>query len=347
MLLQEIQYALPDELIAQRPAEPRDASRLLILDRATGRIEHGTFRDLRGFVRPGDCLALNDTRVIPARFFCRRATGGKIEALFLHETDGLWQVLLKPAAKLKVGEQLACQGSDCQLMLVERGERGEWSVRPEPAVSVLDLLNHIGQTPLPPYIHRPEKPDSADEQRYQTVYARQAGAVAAPTAGLHFTPELLAELRNDGIDTAPLTLHVGVGTFAPISVADLAQHRMHAEYYEISAETIAQLNRTRSSGGRITAIGTTSVRVLESLGVTLGEADAAVVTGSGWTDIFIYPPYTYRNVDRLLTNFHLPGSTLLALVMAFAGIEPIRAAYAAAIEERYHFYSYGDAMLIL
>ncbi len=347
MQLKELQFDLPSELIAQRPAEPRDASRLLVLERATGRIEHRTFRDIRQYLRPGDCLTLNDTRVIPARFFCRRATGGKIEALYLHQVGDLWRVLLRPASRLKVGERLACASEDCEFVLCERGERGEWDVRPEPLVGPLELLARIGQTPLPPYIHRPDKPDADDEQRYQTVYACRAGAAAAPTAGLHFTPELLEELRGAGINTAMLTLHVGLGTFAPISVDDLTQHDMHAEYYEIEEQTIARLSATRAAGGRIVAVGTTSVRVLESLDSELGGGCVTETSRSGWTDLFIYPPYRCHNVDSLLTNFHLPGATLLALVMAFAGIELIRAAYAAAIAERYRFYSYGDAMLIL
>ncbi len=347
MQLKELQFELPSELIAQRPAEPRDASRLLVLERSTGRVEHRAFRDFREYMRPGDCLVLNDTRVIPARFFCRRVSGGRIEGLYLHETGGLWRVLLRPASRLKVGERLACLNGDCELVLRERRERGEWDVRPEPAIEPLKLLRRIGQTPLPPYIHRPDKPDAEDARRYQTVYARRVGAVAAPTAGLHFTPELFERLREAGITMLNLTLHVGVGTFAPISIEDLAQHDMHAEYYEIDARTIAKLDKTRAAGGRIVAVGTTSVRVLESLESELGSGDVPETSRSGWTNIFIYPPYRFRNVDLLLTNFHLPGSTLLALIMAFAGIEEARAAYAAAIERRYRFYSYGDAMLLV
>jgi S-adenosylmethionine:tRNA ribosyltransferase-isomerase len=345
--LKELQFELPSELIAQRPAQPRDASRLLVLERATGKIEHRAFRDIRRYLRAGDCLVLNDTRVIPARFFCQRATGGKIEGLYLHQAGDVWRVLLKPASRLRVGERLACVSADCELVLCKRCERGEWDVRPAPVVEPLELLRRIGQTPLPPYIHRPHKPDANDEQRYQTVYARRAGAAAAPTAGLHFTTELLEELRTAGVNTAMLTLHVGLGTFAPISVDDLTHHMMHAEYYRIDERSIARLNATRVVGGRIVAVGTTSVRVLESLESELGSVGMVERLRSGWTELFIYPPYRYRNVDRLLTNFHLPGSTLLALVMAFAGIEQVRQAYAAAIAERYRFYSYGDAMLIL
>lgn len=347
MLLRELHFELPDQLIAQRPAEPRDASRLLVLERASRRIQHQTFRDIHRYLQPGDCLVLNDTRVIPARFFCRRATGGKVEGLYLHQVGELWRVLLKPASRLRVGERLTCANGDGAFVLCERGERGEWDVRPEPSAEPLELLQRIGQTPLPPYIHRPDKPDAHDEQRYQTVYARRAGAAAAPTAGLHFTPRLLEALRAAGINTALLTLHVGLGTFAPISVDDLTQHHMHAEYFEIDGATIAKLDATRKAGKRIVAVGTTSVRVLESLEFELGRGNVPRTSRSGWTEIFIYPPYRYHNVDLLLTNFHLPGSTLLALVMAFAGIEQVRAAYAAAVAEQYRFYSYGDAMLIL
>lgn len=347
MRLGELHYDLPTELIAQRPAEPRDASRLLVLDRATGRIEHRGFRDIGEYLRPDDVLVLNDTRVIPARFFCRRATGGKVEALFTHKSDDQWHVLLNPAARLRSGERLTCQHSEHELVLCRRQDRGEWTVRPDPPIEPLQLLRRIGQTPLPPYIHRDPKPDAQDAQRYQTVYARKAGAIAAPTAGLHFTPELLRALHSAGVKVVNVTLHVGVGTFAPITVEELAQHHMHAEYYETDAQAIATLHATRTAGGHIVAIGTTSVRVLESLSSVLGEVGEPQAADSGWTDLFIYPSYRFRNVDRLLTNFHQPYSSLLALVMAFAGIQQTRGAYAAAIKQRYRLFSYGDAMLIV
>jgi len=346
--LSELQFELPEAMIAQRPAESRDASRLLVLNLAEGEIAHRSFPDIRDYIEPDDCLVLNDTRVTPARFFCRRATGGKIECLYLHENDGDWRVLLRPSTRLKIGERLSCPGTEHELLIQTRRERGEWEVRPTPAIEPLQLLQRIGQTPLPPYIRRDDKPDALDEQRYQTVYARSFGAAAAPTAGLHFTQELLEEINAKGVRTVKLTLHVGIGTFAPIGVDDLALHDMHAEYYEIDAQTIAALNATRKAGGKIVAVGTTSVRVLESLGDRLGAGGEDLARDrSGWTDIFIYPPYQFRNVDCLLTNFHLPGSTLLALVMAFAGVEQTRTAYAAAIDKQYRFYSYGDAMLIV
>ncbi len=337
----DLHYDLPPELIAQQPVEPRDTSRLLVLHRHTGRIEHRRFRDIVEYLRAGDCLVLNDTSVVPARFFCRRTTGGRIEALFLHAEDAGWHVLLKPAARLAAGERLRPEGGEVELRLVRRLERGEWLVRPEPPVAPLDLLRRIGQTPLPPYIRRDAGPLPADSGRYQTVYAARPGAVAAPTAGLHFTPELLARLEAAGIRRATVTLHVGPGTFQPIDVDDLSEHPMHAEWYEAPQTAIQAIAAARRGGGRIVAVGTTSARVLESL------PEEPAGPQSGWTRLFIYPPYRFRRVDALVTNFHLPGSTLLALVMALAGREQILAAYGAAIRERYRFYSYGDAMLIL
>lgn len=344
--LSELHFELPGELIAQRPAEPRDASRLLVLHRASGKLEHRAFRDIIDYLEPGDCLTLNDTRVVPARFFCRKQTGGRIEALYLHQADDSWQVLLKPAARLKPRQRLNCGEGESELVLLERLERGQWLVRPEPETDAFGFLKRVGQTPLPPYICRDPKPDLGDKRRYQTVYARQPGAVAAPTAGLHFTTEVLERIREAGVRVAHVTLHVGIGTFAPITVEDISRHQMHAEYYEIGAATLETLSQTRAAGSRIVAVGTTSARVLESL-PALGEGLSESGDRSGWTDIFIYPPYRFKNVDLLLTNFHLPGSSLIALVMAMAGKELVRTSYAAAIERSYRFYSYGDAMLIL
>lgn len=342
----ELHYELPPERIAQHPIEPRDAARLLVLDRTTGRVEHRVFRDLPEYLSAGDALVLNDTRVIPARFFARRATGGRVEVLFLHETADGWRVLLRPAARLRIGQTLACEGDATRLELVGAAERGQWFIRPQPPVHVLDLLTRIGQTPLPPYIRR-TAPEPGDADRYQTVYAREPGAVAAPTAGMHFTAELLAALDRAGVRRVDVTLHVGAGTFTPIEADDLADHRMHAEWFEVSGTAISVLAEARRTGGRIVAVGTTAARVLESLPESSLHEAGRVTRTSGWTDIFIYPPYRFRHVDRLVTNFHLPGSTLLAMVMAFASPELIRQAYEAAITERYRFYSYGDAMLIL
>lgn len=346
MRLAELQYELPPELIAQRPAEPRDAARLLALHRSSGRIEHRVFRDIGEYLQPGDCLVLNNTRVIPARFFCRRQTGGKVEALFVRVDGDCWRVLLKPSARLKAGEHLTCQNAATRFALMAYHGRGEWAVRPAPPVPAVEFLERCGQTPLPPYIRsttggRQGAPDAADRERYQTVYASQPGAVAAPTAGLHFTPELLDELTRRGVRRTEVTLHVGPGTFTPIEVDDLSQHRMHAEWFQVSATALRIMREARAQGGAIVAIGTTSVRVLESLD-HLDGGDIA-----GWTDKFIYPSYCFRHVDRLLTNFHLPGSTLLALVMAFGGVETVRAAYREAVSSRYRFYSYGDTMLVV
>lgn len=382
----ELLFDLPDDLIAQRPAAPRDASRLMVIDRGNSSITHHTFRDLPGFLRPGDCLVLNDTRVVPARFFLRRASGGRVEALFVHEstagdaaTPPRWRVQLKPSARLRVGEQLQCE-TEAQIAfeILERHERGAWTIAPAQMADTWDLLNRIGETPLPPYIAldstgRDGHPDATDLDRYQTVYARDPGAVAAPTAGLHFTPQLLDEIRRAGISIAYVTLHVGPGTFTPIDADDLREHRMHAEQFSITRQTIELINATRQRDDRVIAVGTTSARVLETVtreGTndrdefdTLdqnrdrdeglagngenSEQNKQHATATGWTDIFIYPPYSFHGIDAMLTNFHLPGSTLVALVMALGGVDLIRRAYEEAVAQRYRFYSYGDAMFIV
>lgn len=342
----ELDYELPPELIAQHPCEPRDASRLLVLHRCDGRIEHRRFRDLPEYLRAGDVLVLNDTRVVPARLRARRATGGRVEVLFLRAEDGDWRVLLRAGGRLAVGESLRVETGDGAaagpaLELVERLERGEWRVRPTQSEPAAEVLARFGETPLPPYIERGGAAGVDDRERYQTVYAAAPGAVAAPTAGLHFTPGLLETLGAKGVRRAAVTLHVGAGTFQPIEADDLRQHVMHAEWYEVSEAAASAVSAARAAGARVVATGTTSLRVLESFG------RGSVAAHSGWTRLFIYPPYTFRQVDALITNFHLPCSTLLALVMAFAGVETTRRAYAEAIRERYRFYSYGDAMLIL
>lgn len=357
MLRSELHYDLPPERIAQQPVEPRDAARLLVLHRDTGRIEHRVFRDIVEYLSPGDLLVVNDTRVLPARFFGRRASGGRIECLFLRaEPDG-WRVLLRPATRLRVGEYLQIERSDVKLELLARAESGEWRVATRPPVDPLALLDTVGEAPLPPYIRRAGGATPFDRERYQTVYARTPGAVAAPTAGLHFTPALLDQLAARGIEQASVTLHVGVGTFAPIKCDDLRDHAMHAEWYEISADAAARWNACRDRRGRVVAVGTTAARVLEAVAAetaALNESQAPraapfprLAARSGWTRIFIYPPYRFRGLDALVTNFHLPESTLLALVMALAGREAILAAYREAVGQGYRFYSYGDAMLIL
>ncbi|MCG3125250.1 MAG: S-adenosylmethionine:tRNA ribosyltransferase-isomerase [Phycisphaerae bacterium] len=341
MQLSELQFSLPQQLIAQQPCEPRDAARLLVAHRASGTIEHRQFRDIGKYLDTGDCLVLNNTRVLPARFFCRRKTGGRVEALFVRAEPGFWHVLLKPSARLTLDELIHVEGTDTVLELAERMDRGEWRVRPEPACEPLALLNRVGRTPLPPYIDRVAGPSASDAERYQTVYAAQPGAVAAPTAGLHFTPALLDALGQRGVRRAEITLHVGPGTFLPIETESLRDHIMHHEWFHVPEQAAETLRDCRAAGGRIVAVGSTSARTLESFD------DQSIHACGGATNLFIYPPYRFRHVDRLLTNFHLPGSTLLALVMAMAGIELTRAAYRAAIEQRYRFYSFGDAMLIL
>lgn len=341
-----IDYDLPPSLIAQEPASPRDASRLMVVDRASGRIEHAIFRDLPALLARGDTLVLNDTRVISARLFGRRAlTGGKWEGLFLAERgDGAWEMLCQTGGRPSQGEEIVIQPGELSLVLEERGERGRWFVRPRvrggAAADALALLERFGHVPLPPYIHDGlDRP--TDRERYQTVYARLPGAVAAPTAGLHFTPEVFRTLETRGIRRTFVTLHVGVGTFEPIQTEDPRAHRMHAEWGELSEQSAKALSNCRSTGGRFVAVGTTAVRVLET-----ASRDGKVKPWRGTTDLFIHAPYAFRAVDALVTNFHLPRSTLLLLVGAFVGTELLREAYQKAVEQRYRFYSYGDAMLI-
>ena len=346
----DLHYDLPAELIAQHAIEPRDAARLLVLDRATGQLAHRVFREIGDYLRPGDALVLNDTRVLPARFFCRRQTGRRLDALFVHgDADG-WRVLLRGVRRVRVGQHVLVENADVTLEFRRYYGRGEWLLRPHPPTPPRVLLEQVGLPPLPPYIRRPPGrlglPEPADAARYQTVYAAQPGAVAAPTAGLHFTPELLQSIAQSGVQLVRVTLHVGPGTFRPVEVDDLADHPMHPEWYEVRGAELVRLRDVRAAGGRIIAVGTTSVRVLESLPAGALE-HAEPCDASGWTRLLIYPPYAFRHVDRLITNFHLPETTLLALVMAFASPEQIRSAYQAAIAERYRLFSYGDAMLIL
>jgi S-adenosylmethionine:tRNA ribosyltransferase-isomerase len=347
----DFNYDLPEELIAQRPLSDRAASRLMLLDRATGARSHHVFADLPALLAPTDALVLNDTRVVPARFWLRRPTGGKIEGLFLREiSPGRWEVMLKRADRCKSGERLAFVGGESTHAVIESplGE-GVWRFAVEPAVGPVELLGRIGRTPLPPYIHRDKTQPDLDQEQYQTVYAAHAGAVAAPTAGLHFTPDILAAIRARGIEELFVTLHVGLGTFQPVKADEVAQHQMHEEWYEIAAESAAGVNAARAAGRRIVAVGTTSVRVLE----TAADESGRVSPGGGWTKIFLYPPARFKAVGALVTNFHLPCSTLLMLVAAFCapgstdGIAMLRDAYAEAIALKYRFYSYGDAMLII
>jgi len=346
MNLEELQYDLPAERIAQTPAEVRDQSRLMVLDRTAGTMTHHRFRDLPTFLRSGDVLVLNETRVIRAKFSVTRASGGRIEGLFLSEPDpGTWAVMLKPSRRLRVGEILDTGHKSHRLVLTESLGGGRWRLRPDPPHSAAHLLEQIGTTPLPPYIKRApaDTREAEDRKRYQTVYATNPGSVAAPTAGMHFTRELLHVIEQAGITIARLTLQVGLGTFQPVTAKRLEDHPMHREAYELPAEATATINDARQAGGRIVAIGTTSVRVLETCADDQGNLGPA----GGSTDLLIAPPYKFRAVDALVTNFHLPGSTLLALVYAFAGREKILDAYEEAIRNDYRFYSYGDAMLIV
>jgi S-adenosylmethionine:tRNA ribosyltransferase-isomerase len=348
--LAEYDYDLPEHLIARHPAAHREDARLMVLDRAAGTIEHRGVRDLPKLLRAGDCLVLNDTRVVKARLIGRRReTGGRWEGLFLETTgDGNWRMIGQTRGKLRPGEQLVVspahdsQSTDALVLeLIDRDAEGIWTLRPIHECEPMAALERFGTVPLPPYMDR-ELAEADDFERYQTTYARHPGSVAAPTAGLHFTPELLAACASGGIEQAFVTLHVGIGTFRPIVALRLADHKMHSEWCEVPAETAKRLTRVRERNGRIVAVGTTSTRTLETA-ARAGESGA----WRGSTDLFIRPPFRFGAVDVLLTNFHLPRSTLLVLVSTFAGRDLIRKAYAEAIRERYRFYSYGDAMLIV
>jgi S-adenosylmethionine:tRNA ribosyltransferase-isomerase len=332
-------YDLPEELIAQSPLAERSASRLLVLEGSTGALSDRSIRDLPELVRPGDLLVFNNTRVLPARLLGNRArTGGKWEGLYLQTLpDGAWELLCQTRGRLEVGETIAV--GELRLTLVGRRD-GHWLARPESPGTALELLERYGQIPLPPYI-RKGRAEAADRDRYQTVYAQPAGSVAAPTAGLHFTPELLARLDERGIRRAFVTLHVGIGTFQPIKSDTIDDHQMHHEWGELPMTTVEEIERCRTSGGRVVAVGTTTVRVLETV-AALGP----LAPWRGETNLFIRPPYSFRVVDALVTNFHLPRSTLLLLVGAFVGFDALLQAYRYAIENEYRFFSYGDAMLI-
>jgi S-adenosylmethionine:tRNA ribosyltransferase-isomerase len=338
-----LDYTLPPYLIAQEPAAERDQARLLVVRRAGASVEHHVFHELPELLAPGDLLILNDTRVLPARLLGRRArTGGKWEGLFLRSLpDGSWELLCQTRGRLLVGETILVEPGPFSLCLLDQLPEGHWLAQPSAAGSPSELLARYGQMPLPPYI-RKGRATPADRERYQTVYARQAGAVAAPTAGLHFTPSLFERLEQRGIAKAFVTLHVGLGTFQPIQAEDVTQHRMHHEEGVLPAATAEAIAACWTRGGRVVAVGTTSVRVLET-----AAALGPLGFWAGETDLFIYPPYPFRAIDALVTNFHLPRSTLLLLVGAFGGVELMRQAYQIALEESYRFYSYGDAMLIL
>ncbi len=346
-------YHLPESLIAQHPLARRDRSRLMVLRRDGGQLEHRHFADLTEILSKEDLLVVNDTRVVPARFTCRRATGGRIEGLFLRETGpGQWETMLRGASKCKTGEELRVDAdASISVKLAGRLGGGHWEVRVDPPEQAETLLGRMGHVPLPPYIRGgKEDPGGADRDRYQTVYADKPGAVAAPTAGLHFTPALMQALQEKGIERTSVTLHVGPGTFAPVKADRIDAHRMHSEWYELSAGAAERIQAVRQGSERVVAVGTTSVRVLESVA---RRSDGPLAACSGETDIFLYPPAQFQATDALITNFHLPRSTLLMLVAAFcdpggtAGVEMILDAYRQAVARKYRFYSYGDAMLIL
>lgn len=333
-------YHLPEELIAQTPLQQRDASRLLVMDRQTGAVSHRHFFDILDYLNPGDCLVMNDSRVLPARLLGNRPTGGAAELLLLKDLgDKKWECLAKPGRKLQEGQQVVFGEGKLTATILEVKPDGNRVVEFHYDGIFLEVLEQLGKMPLPPYI----KAELQDQERYQTVYSREVGSAAAPTAGLHFTEELLEKIRQKGVKTAFVTLHVGLGTFRPVKAEEITQHHMHAELCMISAETAQILNETKRSGGRVICVGTTSCRTLESL----AEPDGSFAEKSAWTEIFIYPGYTFRAMDGLITNFHLPESTLVMLVSAFAGREHVLEAYRQAVEEKYRFFSFGDAMCIL
>lgn len=333
-------FDLPEELIAQTPLQKRDASRLLHLDKVTGEIEHRHFYELPEYLHAGDCLVLNDTRVLPARLLGCRSSGGSVELVLLRDLgEGRWECLSRPGRKTKPGTELQFGDGELTATVEAVAEGGNRIVQFHYDGIFLEVLEHLGKMPLPPYI----KEELQDAERYQTVYSRELGSAAAPTAGLHFTPELLKEIEMKGVKICYVTLHVGLGTFRPVKEDEIEDHEMHSEFCIVSPETAETINAVRKSGGRVIAVGTTSCRTLESF----TDDDGTLKAGSRWTDIFIYPGYRFKCIDALITNFHLPESTLIMLVSALAGRENILNAYETAVKERYRFFSFGDAMLIL
>ena len=332
-------YDLPEELIAQTPLEKRDTSRLLAMDRQTGALAHRHFYDIIDYLNPGDCLVMNDSRVLPARLLGHRPTGGAVEVLLLRDLGGgKWECLTKPGKKTQPGQEIIFGDGQLTATVDSVQEDGNRVVQFHYEGIFLEILEQLGKMPLPPYI----KAELADQERYQTVYSREVGSAAAPTAGLHFTKELLEKIEKKGIRLAYVTLHVGLGTFRPVKAEEISQHHMHAELCMISQETADILNQTNAAGGRIVCVGTTSCRTLESL----VNEDGSFEPRSKWTEIFIYPGYQFKAMDALITNFHLPESTLVMLVSAFAGREHVLNAYNEAVKERYRFFSFGDAMYI-
>ena len=340
MQLEDFNYELPEELIAQTPLEKRDSSRLLILDKNTGVVEHKNFPNILDYMSEGDTLVLNDTKVLPARLIgVKEDTGAVIEVLLLKDVQGdVWECLTKPAKRVHVGTVICFGNGELKAKCIHEGEDGLRKYELIYDGILLEILEHLGAMPLPPYIHEKLK----DQSRYQTVYAKNIGSAAAPTAGLHFTQELLSKVKEKGINIVYVTLHVGLGTFRPVQVENILEHKMHTEYYEMDEETANTLRKTKEIGNKIIAVGTTSVRTLETIMTKYGEFKAC----SGTTDIFIYPGYEFKAVDQLITNFHLPKSTLIMLVSALAGRENVLNAYQEAVKEKYRFFSFGDSMMI-
>ncbi|MDO4455008.1 MAG: tRNA preQ1(34) S-adenosylmethionine ribosyltransferase-isomerase QueA [Eubacteriales bacterium] len=340
MKTSDFYFELPQELIAQDPLEDRSSSRLMVLDRKTGTIEHHIFKDIIQYLTPGDCLVVNDTKVIPARLIGNKVgTDAKIEVLLLKRKENdVWETLVKPGKKAKIGAEISFGDGLLKAKVIDIVEEGNRLIQFSYDGIFEEILDQLGQMPLPPYITHQLK----DKNRYQTVYAKHEGSAAAPTAGLHFTPELLRQIEEKGVHIAHVTLHVGLGTFRPVKVEDVTNHHMHSEFYVVEQDQADLINETKKSGHRVIAVGTTSCRTLESA----TNEEGILIPGSGWTEIFIYPGYHFKMIDALITNFHLPESTLLMLVSALAGKDQILNAYAEAVKERYRFFSFGDAMLI-
>ena len=340
MKTDDFDFDLPEELIAQTPLERRDASKLLVLDKTTGEISHRHFTDVIDYMEKGDTLVLNDTKVMPARLYgVKEETGAVIEVLLLKdEGNNVWECLTKPAKRIKEGTIISFGDGKLKAKCTEVLDEGIRKFKLEYKGILYEILDELGEMPLPPYIHEKLK----DKDRYQTVYAKNVGSAAAPTAGLHFTKDLLEKIKNKGVNIAYITLHVGLGTFRPVNVEDVTKHKMHSEYYVMNAEVADLLNKTKKEGHKIISVGTTSTRTLETIASLYGEFKEC----SGWTDIFIYPGYEFKGIDYLITNFHLPKSTLVMLVSALAGKDNIMKAYNEAIEKRYRFFSFGDSMLI-
>ena len=341
MKRQDFYFDLPEELIAQDPLEDRSSSRLLVLDKKTGATSHHIFREIKDYLKPGDCLVINDTKVIPARLIGEKeGTGGKVEVLLLkRKGNDVWETLVKPGKKMKPGARVSFGDGLLKGEVLEVVEEGNRLIHFEYEGIFEEVLDELGQMPLPPYITHTLK----DKNRYQTVYAKYDGSAAAPTAGLHFTKELLQKVKDMGVDIAEVTLHVGLGTFRPVKVENVLDHHMHSEFYMVSQEAADKINRAKESGHRVIAVGTTSTRTLEAA----ADENGRLHETSGWTEIFIYPGYQFKVIDALITNFHLPQSTLVMLVSALAGRAHVLHAYEIAVKERYRFFSFGDAMLIL